>query len=132
MSLQDLRVLLVDDDLGIREVVGEVLQHAGACVALAASAAEGIAVLDSFRPHVIVCDIAMPVEDGYSFIRRLRLLEADAGPRSARIPAMALTAHATVEDRRRALAAGFQVHVAKPIDADHLRAAVLEASRIAV
>jgi len=132
MMLKHLRVLFVDDDLRFREVVWEVLHYAGAWVELAASAAEGMEAIEAFKPQVIVCDITMPVEDGYSFIRRLRLREADSGRRSARIPAMALTAHATVDDRRRALAAGFQVHFAKPINVDRLRAAVLEVSRIAV
>jgi CheY-like chemotaxis protein len=132
MMLKDLRVLFVDDDLRVREVVWEVLQYAGACVALAASAAEAMEAIDTFKPHVIVCDITMPVEDGYSFIRRLRSREAKGGLRPARIPAMALTAHATVNDRRRALAAGFQQYVTKPIDVDRLRVAVLEVSRIAV
>lgn len=132
MILKDLRVLFVDDDLRFREVVWEVLHYAGASVALAASAAEGMDAIPVFKPQVIVCDIAMPVEDGYSFMRRLRSREADNGPRSARIPAMALTAHGTVDDRRRAIAAGFQVHLAKPIDVDRLRVAVLQVSRIAV
>lgn len=132
MMLKDLRVLFVDDDLQIREVVWEVLQLVGARVALAASAAEAMEALEAFMPQVIVCDITMPVEDGYSFIRRLRSRSGHGAPRFARIPAMALTAHTSVDDRRRALAAGFQVHVAKPIDIDRLRVAVLEVSRIAV
>jgi CheY-like chemotaxis protein len=132
-GLRDLRVLFVDDDLRTREVVLEVLEHTGARVELAASASEGIAKVDSFRPEVILCDITMPVEDGYAFIRRLRVREATHGSlRPSRIPALAFTALATEHDRRRALAAGFQLHLAKPIDIDRLRASVLELAMLIV
>ena len=130
MMLKDLRVLFVDDDFRVREVVSEVLQRVGARVELAASAAEGMAAFEAFKPDVILCDLAMPVEDGYSFIRRLRIREAARGLPRLLTPAMALTAHATVNDRRRSLAAGFQAHVAKPIDIDGLRAAVLSLSAL--
>jgi len=130
--LKDLRVLFVDDDQPTREVVFDVLQHAGARVELAASAAEGMEVLATFKPHVIVCDITMPVEDGYSFIRRLRKREAAVGLPRTLIPAMALSVHATVNDRRRSFAAGFQAHLAKPIDIEGLRAAVLDLSMLEV
>lgn len=130
--LKDLRVLFVDDDQPVREVVYEVLQHVGARVELAASAAEGLEALETFKPHVILCDITMPIEDGYSFIRRVRKREASAGPPRSMIPAMALSVHATVNDRRRSFAAGFQAHVAKPIDIAGLRSAVLELSMLEV
>jgi two-component system CheB/CheR fusion protein len=120
-ALEGLRILVVDDDLRTREAVLEVLHLAGAQVALAASAAEGRSSITSFRPQIILCDIAMPEEDGYSFIRQLRAAPIEQG---AAIPALALTAMATEEDRRRALAAGFQMHLAKPIDIDRLREAV--------
>jgi two-component system CheB/CheR fusion protein len=126
-ELAGLRVLFVDDDLRTREAVLEVLQLTGIHVKLAASAAEGLLAIDSFKPDVVLCDIAMPEEDGYTFMRRLRTREAEGVP----IPAMAFTALATDEDRRRALAAGFQLHMAKPIDIDRLRKAVLELSRLA-
>jgi CheY-like chemotaxis protein len=130
-GLRDLKILFVDDDMRTREVVLEVLQYTGARVELAASASEGIAKVDSFRPEVILCDITMPVEDGYAFIRKLRVREAMHRPsRSSGIPAMALTALATEHDRRRALAAGFQLHLAKPIDIDRLRASVLELAKL--
>lgn len=130
MMLQGLRVLFVDDDVWIRDVVFEVLQYAGADVALAGSAGEGLEAVEVFKPHVILCDITMPVEDGYAFIRKLRAREAARVPWRARIPAMALTVRATVNDRRRALAAGFQAHVAKPIDVQPLRTAVLQLSTL--
>jgi CheY-like chemotaxis protein len=130
MMLRGLRVLFVDDDSCIRDVVFEVLHRVGACVELAGSAGEGLQVVEEFKPNVIVCDITMPVEDGYAFIRKLRAREAARGSWHPRIPAMALTVHATVNDRRRAFAAGFQVHVAKPIEIQPLRAAVLQLSTL--
>jgi CheY-like chemotaxis protein len=83
--------------------------------------------LDTFKPNVIVCDIAMPGEDGYAFIRKLRARE---GANGVPIPTLALTALASVDDRHRALAAGFQAHMTKPIDIDRLRDAVLELARL--
>jgi two-component system CheB/CheR fusion protein len=125
-SLAGLRILIVDDDRRTREAVHEVLQLTGAQVELAASAAEGMIAIDAFKPQVILCDIAMPVEDGYSFIRKLRAKEAGGGS----IPALALTALAARDDRRRALAAGFQLHLTKPVDIDRLRDAVLQLSNM--
>jgi CheY-like chemotaxis protein len=83
--------------------------------------------LADFRPHVMLCDVAMPGEDGYSLIRRVRALPPEQG---GRIPAVALTALATKKDRRRALAAGFQMHVSKPTPAADLCDAVLRAHAI--
>jgi CheY-like chemotaxis protein len=85
----------------------------------AASAAEALAVIERFRPDVIVCDIGMPGEDGYDLIRQVR-----ANPATKGIPAAALTAFARPEDRRRSLLAGFQTHVAKPVDPAELTAVV--------
>jgi CheY-like chemotaxis protein len=81
--------------------------------------------LEEFRPEVLLCDIAMPVEDGYSLIRRVRAL-GDA--RGGDVPAVALTALARAGDRRRALAAGFQNYLTKPVDLDDLAEAVAELS----
>lgn len=122
-ALEDVRVLFIDDDFRTREAVLEVLELTGAHVALAASAADGMMALETFMPQVIVCDIAMPGEDGYAFIRKLRAREAGRG---VPVPVLALTALASVDDKRRALAAGFQLHLAKPIDIDKLRDSVLE------
>jgi len=124
-GLVGLRVLFIDDDLRTREAVQEVLQLTGAVIALAGSAAEAVEAVDTFKPQVILCDIAMPGEDGYTFMRKLRVREAALG---TAIPALALTALATAEDRGRAIRAGFQLHLAKPIDIDRLRDAVLELS----
>jgi CheY-like chemotaxis protein len=95
------------------------LEGLGADVRSARSAADGLAAIEMFRPEVILCDIAMPGEDGYAFIRKLR-----SGSRGEQTPAAALTALAGEEDRKRALEAGFQMHLAKPIDADRLATAI--------
>jgi CheY-like chemotaxis protein len=126
-ALANLRILVIDDDVWTREALFEVLRLTGARVELASCAADGLRLVDSWKPQVIVCDIAMPVENGYTFIRKLRARESGtAGP----IPALALTALATEQDRGRARAAGFQLHLVKPIDIDRLREAVLELSKM--
>jgi two-component system CheB/CheR fusion protein len=80
-------------------------------------------VLEEFEPQVLVSDIAMPREDGYSLLRRIRALGPEQG---GDIPALALTALAGEDDRQRALSAGFQMHLAKPVDFDRLEAALME------
>jgi CheY-like chemotaxis protein len=126
-ALAGLKVLFIDDDQRTREAVYEVLKFTGAQIELAASAAEGMAVVERSQPQVILCDIAMPDEDGYTFMRKLRAREQGRAP----TPALALTAMATEDDRRRAIAAGFQLHLAKPIDIDRLRDAVLDLAKLA-
>ena len=121
-SLRGLRILVVDDDPAAREVVADMLGQSGAIVKVAQSSAEAMKVVEEFRPELILCDIAMPGEDGYGFIRRLRALGA-AG--SGNIPALAFTGLAGDEDRERALAAGYQMHVAKPVDIDVFTEAVV-------
>jgi len=118
-SIDGIRVLLIEDDDDTREACATMLEVHGADVRGARSVAEGFAALEKFSPQVILCDIAMPGEDGYAFIRKLR-----SGDRGREIPAAALTALAGEDDRRRALASGFQMHLAKPIDADRLATAV--------
>jgi signal transduction histidine kinase/ActR/RegA family two-component response regulator len=123
-DLNGVRVLVVDDEADARELLVAALTHSGATVASATSGEEALALLaaaDSARPHVIVSDIGMPREDGYELIRRLRSLPPEQG---GRIPAVALTGYANAEDRDRALAAGYQVHVAKPMDPFAVIAAV--------
>jgi signal transduction histidine kinase/CheY-like chemotaxis protein len=114
--LDDVRVLIVDDDVDTRDVVGAILAGAGANVATAASASEARDAVQQWRPTVIVADIAMPAEDGYSLIRSLRT----DGVTTFGGPAIALTALATPADADAALAAGFQIHLAKPVDGDKL------------
>ena len=109
--LRGIRALFVDDNEDARTLIRAVLETAGAEVALAASAEEGLAAFDTGSFDVVLTDIGMPAMDGYDFVRRLR-----AGARGSAVPAIALTAYAGADDEHRALAAGFQRHVAKPID----------------
>ena len=117
IELSGLNVLVLDDELDARELVEAVLRKAGAAVVLASNVAEAFELLRAQKPDVIVSDIGMPGEDGYFFIRRLRTLSREEG---GRIPAVALTAYARPDDRRRALAAGFQNHAAKPVEPQEL------------
>jgi signal transduction histidine kinase/ActR/RegA family two-component response regulator len=119
--LDDVRVLVVDDHPDGREAVEAILTQSGALVETAESAAVAWPRLLAAPPDVLVCDIAMPEEDGLSFIRRVRALPAGGG---ARVPAIALTAYARVEEHTRSLEAGFDRHLAKPVEATELVAAV--------
>jgi two-component system, chemotaxis family, CheB/CheR fusion protein len=112
-----IRVLLIEDEEDVREAFSTMLEQLGAVVRAVSSAADGLAAIDAFGPEVVLCDIAMPGEDGYSFIRKMR-------ERAKWIPAAALTALASDEDRARAIEAGFQMHIAKPVDTERLAAAV--------
>ncbi|HEX6861420.1 MAG TPA: ATP-binding protein, partial [Thermoanaerobaculia bacterium] len=119
-GLHGLRVLLVDDEPDAREVVSAALEELGAEVDSVPSAADALAALHRTGADVLVADIGMPEEDGYSLIRRIRNLEGELG----RLPAIALTAYAGEADRLRALEAGFQIHLPKPIDPGALAEAV--------
>ena len=125
-ALQDSRVLVVDDEEDTREMLKMVFERCGAEVRTAASAREAFEIFEQWRPGVMICDIGMPGEDGYSFIRRVRAAEAG---RAQQTPALALTGYARSEDRARALSAGYQMHVAKPIDPLKLTAAVATLSK---
>ena len=116
-TLAGLRVLVVEDESDAREVISTMLQHTGALVRVAANADAALAVLDGEQFDVLVSDIGMPIQDGYALMRRVRQRAPAAG---GRIPAVALTAYARAEDRLRALAAGFQIHVAKPVQPEEL------------
>jgi signal transduction histidine kinase/CheY-like chemotaxis protein len=111
-SLEGVRVLVVDDERDARELVGAILTRYGADVVVASSAEEGMRALLKQLPQVVVTDIEMPQEDGYAFVRSIRALPPEAG---GRLPAVALTAYAGVADRMKVLAAGFNMHVAKPV-----------------
>jgi PAS domain S-box-containing protein len=111
--LKGLRVLVVDDEVDVPQLLTAVLSLCGAEVIAVASVAEAMAAIQQMQPDIVVSDIGMPREDGYSLIRRLRATEAEHG---GRVPAIALTAHARIEDRLRALSAGFDAHVAKPVE----------------
>jgi signal transduction histidine kinase len=125
-SLGGVSVLIVDDDAESREVVAASLHSHGAVVQTAESVPQALNILQRERVDVLVADIAMPGEDGYALMRRLRALDA----RAASIPAAALTALARDDDRDRALEAGFQLHLVKPVDAATLVSAVASLARL--
>jgi PAS domain S-box-containing protein len=121
--LDGLEVLLVDDEADVRAVTARVLQGAGARVTMASTAEEGLRLLRQAPPAVLLSDIGMPVQDGYDLIRQVRALPAEAG---GRVPAAAFTAYAGRDDSERALSAGYQLHLAKPVTPDALVAAVAQ------
>lgn len=116
VRLDGLCLMVVDDEPDARQLLKKVLERAGAEVIPAASAAEAMAALPNAHPHVLVSDIGMPTEDGFDLIRQVR----QAGYSARDLPAVALTAFVDKEDRRKALLAGFQVHVPKPVDSHDL------------
>ncbi|BAY89107.1 MULTISPECIES: ATP-binding protein [unclassified Tolypothrix] len=120
-SLAGIRVLIVDDEEDSREFIATVLQQVQAEVQTAASAPEAMQLISQWQPDVIVSDIGMPKEDGYSFIRKVRSLPPEQG---GNIPAAALTAYARAEDRRRAIQEGYQLHLPKPIEPAELATVV--------
>jgi PAS domain S-box-containing protein len=126
LDLRGIRVLVVDDEPDARETLRQILEHCNAEVETVASAAEAISKLEAWRPDVLLSDIGMPGEDGYELIRRVRELPPDRGGRT---PAAALTAFARGEDRRRALRAGFQMHLAKPVEIQELATVVASLAR---
>jgi CheY-like chemotaxis protein len=121
VALTGVRILVVDDEADARDLIATVLMEAGAEVETARSAAEGFELFKEFRPDVLVSDVGMPEEDGFSFIRRVRALASSEG---SRVPALALTAFAREGDRSRALTAGFTAHVGKPVQPEVLASAV--------
>ncbi len=126
LALDGLRVLVVDDEADTLELLSTVFEQCGAKVTAVASVSEAIAALDQAQIDVLVSDIGMPGEDGYSLIQKVRALSPAQG---GKIPAVALTAYARAEDCRRAMAAGFQLHVAKPVNPDELVASVARLTR---
>ena len=119
--LTGVRVLVVDDDRDTLDTLWMVLKECGAEVRTADGAASALEVLGDWRPDALVSDIGMPGEDGYSLIAKVRALSRDQGGQT---PALALTAYARSEDRVRALSAGFQMHMAKPVEPAELVAMV--------
>jgi PAS domain S-box-containing protein len=116
-SLQGLKVLVVDDEADTRELIGEVLKECGSEVIITRSAAEAFAALEQHKPDILISDLGMPDEDGYSLIEKIRALPSERG---GDIPAAALTAYARAEDRMRVLRSGFQFHLPKPVDSAEL------------
>ena len=121
ISLAGHSIMLLEDHADSRELLVQALQNSGADVMAFGAASDAFAALDRIRPSVIVADIALPDEDGYSFIRRVR---AHSTPFIQTIPAIAVTAYATTPDRAEALAVGFQQHLPKPIDPTRLVQAI--------
>jgi CheY-like chemotaxis protein len=119
--LAGVRILLVDDEEDAREAMVVLLSQAGARVQSVGSASEALMLLTANPPDLLLSDIAMPGEDGYALIRQVRALSADRG---GHVPAAALTAYATLEDRRKALHAGYNEHLPKPVDPLRLIATV--------
>jgi PAS domain S-box-containing protein len=120
-DLTGVHVLAVDDEADARRLIKRILSSCGATVETAGSAKEALECLKKTRPHVFITDIGMPGEDGYTTIRKVRQLGAQNG---GNIPAIALTAFARSEDRRRAILSGFQMHIAKPVEPSELVAMV--------
>ena len=111
--LAGLRILVVDDEADARDVMSAILTRCGGEVKCCESTAEALRAFREWKPDLLVSDIGMPLEDGYTLIKKLRKLRLKA---ARQVPAVALTAYATKEDKARALANGFQVHVPKPIE----------------
>ena len=121
LRLEGVKVLVVDDEADARALVQRLLEDRGATVQTTGSVAQAIELLQSQRPDVLVSDIGMPEEDGYSLIRQVRALSPEQGGST---PAVALTAYARSEDRLRVILAGFQSHMAKPVETAELLALV--------
>ena len=116
-SLKGLRILAIDDEPDVRDMLQTLLQDSGANVLTASSAQEGLEALAAWKPHIVISDIGMPGEDGYSLIRKIRALTPEQG---SEVPAIALTGYVRVEERMRALEAGYQMFVPKPVETNEL------------
>jgi CheY-like chemotaxis protein len=125
-TLEGLNLLVVEDEPDARELIATIFRGHKAEVRGVASPEEAMNLLVEWRPDVLVSDIEMPGEDGYSLIRKVRASEANRG---TRMPAVALTAHARVDDRMRALSAGYDVHIAKPVEPAELIMVVANLAR---
>jgi len=119
--LDGVHVLVVDDEADVRKLLGAVMEQCGAEVATAASASDGLRAFERERPDVIVSDIAMPDADGFDLIHGIRALPVERG---GQVPAIALTAYTRRQDAERVLAAGYQMHVGKPVEPEALARAV--------
>lgn len=122
--LEGIKLLLVEDEIDARDVLSQLLEHAGAQVVAVGSAKEALKKLEMVSADLLISDIGLPEMDGYSLIKRIRA----AGYSGRRLPAVALTAFASREDQRQALKAGFQVHIPKPVDKNELFGAIASLS----
>ena len=126
-SLAGLSILVVDDTIDSLEMLTLLLQLYGASVTSAGSAQEALELYERQNFDVVISDIGMPVEDGYALIRKLRSIEAER--EIAPVPAVALTGYAEYADRNRAIDAGFQDHLRKPVEADRLMSIITKLVR---
>jgi CheY-like chemotaxis protein len=117
IDLTGIKILAIDDEADMRELVAFSLEEAGACVQLAASAQEALLLLNESLPDVIICDIGMPEVNGYMLMTEIRSKPLEKG---GKIPAIALTAYAGETNHKKALTAGFQMHLSKPVEPDKL------------
>jgi CheY-like chemotaxis protein len=120
-SLRGLHIMVVDDNASVRDLVALTLTKCGASVTVATSVDDALGLMPNLAPDVVVSDLAMPNIDGYEFVRRFRAMTDSKG---GRIPVIALTAYGSVQDRERALEAGFDSYLSKPIDPGELVHAV--------
>jgi signal transduction histidine kinase/DNA-binding response OmpR family regulator len=127
-NLAGIHVLLVDDEKDARDLVSEILRRSNAEVSAAASVREARECMARALPDILVCDLAMPEEDGYSLIRTMRQLPPEHGGQT---PAIALTAYAREEDRLRTLTEGFQIHLTKPVEPRQLLDSIAHLTRVA-
>ncbi|HBL13144.1 MAG TPA: hybrid sensor histidine kinase/response regulator [Cyanobacteria bacterium UBA11162] len=125
-TLSGLRVLIVDDEPDVRELLITVMEGSGAKAIAVASVVEAIQAIEQLQPDVLISDIGMPIEDGYTLISKIRSREAEQG---GHLPAVALTAYARKEDRQQALESGFQMYMSKPVDTTELILAVANLAR---
>jgi PAS domain S-box-containing protein len=126
-SLAQYKILVVDDDIYTLELLTMLLRQCGAEVKACSTTAEAFDTLQYWRPSILVSDICMPGEDGYSLISKIRKLEAEQG---GKIPAIALTGYAGIEDRNMAIASGFNMHIPKPVELPRLASAVETLAKI--
>jgi CheY-like chemotaxis protein len=116
-----LQILVVDDVADMRELLATILEHYGATVRVAASAAEALIAIEQFKPDLLISDIGMSDIDGYMLLRQVRQLPPERG---GLVPAIALTAYASEFDYQQALTAGFQKHIPKPVEPEELVKAI--------
>jgi CheY-like chemotaxis protein len=116
-TLAGVRILVVDDEAGARELMSQMLQDFGAEVALADSGHSALSLLFEQRPHVLLADLGMPGMDGFALIEQVRALDPEFGGLT---PAVAVTGYSSPQDRLRALQSGYQNHIAKPVEAEEL------------
>ncbi|AKT42762.1 PAS domain-containing hybrid sensor histidine kinase/response regulator [Chondromyces crocatus] len=126
-EVQGLRLLIVDDEPDARDMMRDLLERCGAEVTTASSAEEAFALLPQLRPDLLLSDISMPGEDGYSLMRRIRALPPEQGGKT---PAIAVTAHTRAPDRTRALVAGYKAHIPKPIDPAEMFAVIISVLQV--